>query len=88
MKVKHILVQHQYEAEDILRKLSEGKTFEDLARTYSTCSSAPQGGDLGLVKTGKFVEDFEEAACGLKPGEISKKPVRTAFGYHIIFRYL
>ena len=36
---KHILVDHEYEASDLLKKLNEGKTFEDLAKDYSNCPS-------------------------------------------------
>lgn len=88
MKIKacHILVQHQYEAEDILRSLNDGKSFEDLARRYSKCPSSAQGGDLGLFGLGRMDEDFEAAAFSLKVGQITSKPVRTKFGYHIIKR--
>ncbi len=87
MKVKHILVQHSYEAEDILRLLQSGKDFSELAAKYSKCSSASAGGDLGFLKPGRAVEEFEEAATMLKVGQISPKPVRTRFGYHLILRY-
>jgi peptidyl-prolyl cis-trans isomerase C len=84
--VHHILVKHQYEAEDLLKKLNDGAAFEVLAMKYSICSSAPQGGDLGPLKSGQTVEEFEQASLGLKPGETSRKPVRTQFGYHLIKR--
>lgn len=82
----HILVRHQYEAEDILRALKDGKFFEDLARRYSTCSSAADGGNLGTFSLGRMDEAFEEAILSLKIGEVSVKPVRTRFGFHIIKR--
>lgn len=86
-RAAHILVSAKHEAEDILRKLNaKPEEFEALARKYSSCSSAPNGGDLGEVKTGKADPDFEEAALKLKMGEISKQPVRTRFGYHLIKR--
>lgn len=83
MKAKHILVQHKYEAEDLLRKLSQGENFEKLAQDFSVCSSAKSGGDLGEFPIGKMIPAFEKALLGLKPGEISGI-VRTQFGYHII----
>lgn len=64
-------------------RLQNGEDFATLARKYSTCPSAPQGGDLGLTGRGRWVKPFEDAAFSLNPGEISK-PVRTDFGYHII----
>ncbi|MBY0555033.1 peptidyl-prolyl cis-trans isomerase [bacterium] len=86
-RVAHILVSAKHEAEDILRKLiAKPEEFESMARKYSSCSSAPDGGDLGEVKIGKADPDFEDAALALKAGEISKQPVRTRFGYHLIKR--
>jgi peptidylprolyl isomerase/peptidyl-prolyl cis-trans isomerase C len=82
----HILVPNRHEADDILRKLRMGSDFHELARKFSSCASAVNGGDLGLIKPGKAHEDFEEAALKLKFGETSKEPVRTPFGYHIIRR--
>lgn len=82
----HILVKQKYEADDLLLKLKSGKSFDELARRFSTCSSASQGGDLGVITIGKADPDFEEAALKLKTGEISSTPVRTRFGYHVIKR--
>lgn len=84
--VHHILVDQKYEAEDLLRQLQQGKSFFDLAQKFSKCSSAQKGGDLGLLKEGKADPDFEEAALLLKPGETSQTPIRSRFGYHLIFR--
>lgn len=86
-KVAHILVTARHEAEDLLRKLNGGATFEDLARKFSQCSSASAGGDLGEIRMGKADSDFEDAALKLKPGQVSKAPVRSRFGYHIIKRF-
>lgn len=85
-KIFHILVTHEYEAQDLLRLLKQGKNFEDLARRYSKCPSAAQGGELGDLKPGRADADFEEVAFSLKPGEITWRPVRTRFGYHLILR--
>lgn len=85
-KFSHILVTHQYEAEDVLKLLAKGRPFDELARRFSKCPSAESGGDLGDLKPGRADEDFEDAAFALKPGHYSSKPVRTKFGYHIILR--
>jgi peptidyl-prolyl cis-trans isomerase C len=82
---KHILVDHEYEASDLLKKLNEGKTFEDLAKDYSNCPSGKDGGNLGSFGKGQMVKSFEEAAFKLKVGEVSA-PVKTQFGYHLILR--
>lgn len=85
IRVRHILVEQEYEARDLERKLSEGASFEDLARKFSRCPSASQGGDLGSFGRGRMVETFEDAAFELKVGQTSG-PVRTRFGYHLIHR--
>jgi parvulin-like peptidyl-prolyl isomerase len=72
-------------AEDLLAKVRQGESFEDLARTYSDCPSAEAGGDLGFFPKGRMVAPFDQAAFALQPGKISKV-VETQFGYHIIKR--
>lgn len=86
IEVSHILVDHKYEAEDLERLLLAGNKFADLAKKYSRCSSAKNGGHLGILPTSRLDEDFAIAALKLKSGEISK-PVRTRFGYHVILRH-
>lgn len=87
MKVhaKHILVDHEYEVKDLVKKLEQGESFEKLARDFSTCSSATEGGDLGFFGKGMMVPAFEKVAFSLMPGEVSA-PVRTQFGFHLIKR--
>ncbi|MFN7262798.1 MAG: peptidylprolyl isomerase [Pseudobdellovibrionaceae bacterium] len=88
MKLKHILVKHKYEAEDVLRALQGGKSFEEMAQKFSQCSSAKVGGDLGDLSKKKHLldPDFLEAAEVLKVGQLSPL-VRSSFGYHLIVRY-
>lgn len=86
LKAKHILVKHEYEAKDILKKLQDGKSFEELAKDFSMCPSSARGGDLGEFPRGRMVPAFEKAVLELKENEVSGI-VRTQFGYHIIKRY-
>lgn len=86
IKAKHILVPQEFEATDLLKKISAGDSFESLAKQFSQCPSGKDGGDLGEFGRGSMVKPFEEAAFGLKVGEVSG-PVRTQFGYHLIQRY-
>lgn len=87
LKAKHILVQHKYEAEDLLKLIQKGQEFETLARKYSLCSSANSGGDLGDLSGKKNVDsDFMETLETLKVGQVSTI-TRTKFGYHLILRY-
>jgi peptidyl-prolyl cis-trans isomerase C len=85
LKARHILVQHEYEAKDIQRKLQNGEAFEKLAKDFSLCSSSKRGGDLGEFKKGMMVSSFEKALLKLMPNEVSGI-VRTQFGYHLIMR--
>ncbi len=86
IKARHILVKEEFEAKDLVKSLGEGKTFQDLAKSFSQCPSSKEGGDLGEFGRGSMVAPFEEAAFALKVGEVSG-PVRTQFGYHLIQRY-
>ena len=81
----HILVEHEHEAQDVLKKLKEGKSFEELAKQFSKCPSGEEGGSLGAFGKGQMVKPFETAVFALKVGEVSG-PVQTQFGYHIIKR--
>lgn len=86
IKARHILVDQEFEATDLLKKIKEGKTFEELAKIFSKCPSSAEGGDLGEFGTGQMLPSFEKAAFALAVGEVSL-PVRTQFGYHLIQRY-
>lgn len=93
MTLRHILVEHEYQALDLERQLrSASKTFQELARIYSSCPSAKDGGYLGDFSTqqgqklfARLDETFQEAALQLSAGQHSQ-PVRTRFGYHLILR--
>ncbi len=85
IRVRHILVEQEFEVGDVQRKLDQGEAFETLATKFSKCPSGKEGGDLGFFGRGRMVEPFDEAAFKLAVGEVSK-PVRTRFGYHLIQR--
>ncbi len=72
-------------AKNILARVKEGESFEDLAREYSEdFSNREEGGDLGWFKRGMMVTEFDEAVFELEKGEIAKEVIETDFGYHII----
>src|SRR5438876_4841984 len=70
---------------EIIKRAKAGEDFGTLARENSEDPGSKQnGGDLGLVRKGEMVPQFEQAAFALKAGEISSAPVRTPFGFHAI----
>ena len=80
----HILVKEKDEALQIIKKLKNKLEFTKLAKSYSIGPSKENGGSLGWFRAGQMVKEFEEAVFKLKKGTITKKPVKTKFGYHII----
>lgn len=85
VKARHILVASEAEAKDIIKKLEGGAKFEDLAKEKSTdTANKSTGGDLGYFTKDAMVKEFADAAFAMKKGEISKTPVKTQFGYHVI----
>lgn len=84
VKASHILVKDEDTANKVISELEEGKKFEDVATEYSICPSKDKGGDLGFFSKGRMVPEFETAAFALDKGEITKTPVKSQFGYHII----
>ena len=84
VKVSHIMVKTEAEAEVIQAELKSGKSFEELAKAKSLdVGSAEKGGDLGMLTRGQTEPEFETAAFALKDGEVSGV-VKTQYGYHII----
>ena len=69
--------------EDLLKQLKDGADFAELAKSHSTCPSAPNGGDLGFFPRGQTEPAFEDVAFELEIGQISEV-VETEYGYHII----
>lgn len=71
-------------ADSLATAIRDGADFGQLARRFSQDpGSRDQGGDLGWVRRGNFVPEFEVVAFRMRPGQISD-PVLTVFGYHVI----
>ncbi len=73
-------------ANEVLAKLNNGESFEELAKQYSSDGSKDEGGDLGWFNRGDMVSEFEEAAIALEKGKYTTTPVKTQYGYHIILK--
>lgn len=58
--------------------------FEELARAHSDCPSAAQGGNLGQISGGQTTPEFEQALIALEPGALTREPVQTRYGLHIV----
>ena len=86
VQARHILVGDKELAEEIKKKIDDGGEFSKLAEEFSECPSKKRGGDLGWFGKGAMVRPFEVAAFSADEGEIVG-PVKTEFGYHIIYVY-
>lgn len=76
--------QAKAEALSVLNQLNQGKDFAVLAQEKSEDPGSASNGGLYTFKNGDAVPEFEKAALALKPGEITRMPVKTEFGYHVI----
>jgi peptidyl-prolyl cis-trans isomerase C len=84
VRARHILVKTEDEAKTVIKELGEGKDFAELAKAKSTDPNKSDGGDLGYFKKGMMVPEFETAAFAMNKGDVSKVPVKTQFGFHVI----
>ncbi len=85
-KARHVLVDTQSAAIDLVAQLDAGAGFEELARTRSTGPSGPSGGDLGWFSPNQMVAPFSDAVAQLEDGAYTQSPVQTEFGWHVILR--
>lgn len=89
LEARHILTKTEKEAKDLIRVLDGASNKKDefinLAKTKSVGPSGPKGGYLGKFPETQMVPEFSKAAKDLKKDSYSKVPVKTQFGYHIIY---
>ena len=88
---RHILVEGEADANSIIGELKSLKgtklkaKFIELAKAKSTGPSGPKGGDLGFFAQGQMVPEFNAKVFSMKVGTITNAPVKTQFGYHVIY---
>lgn len=85
-KARHILVETQAKAIELIGELKEGADFAELAKANSTGPSGPGGGDLGWFSPEQMVAPFSAAVADLENGAFTNDPVQTQFGWHVILR--
>jgi len=84
-KARHILVEKESEAKDIIARLKKGAKFEDIAKKQSKDpGSGAKGGDLDWANPGSYVKEFTEALIKLNKGQTTDAPVQSQFGWHVI----
>jgi peptidyl-prolyl cis-trans isomerase C len=83
-KARHILVEGEDEAKEIIAKLKKGAKFDELAKVSKDQGSKDKGGDLGWAVPTTYVKPFADALTKLEKGKATETPIQTQFGYHII----
>lgn len=84
INAKHILVEDEETAKEVIDKLNDGADFAKLAKEYSQdTASAESGGEIGPFSVGEMVQPFEDAAYTLEIDKISE-PIQSDFGYHVM----
>ncbi|HXX85739.1 MAG TPA: peptidyl-prolyl cis-trans isomerase [Casimicrobiaceae bacterium] len=83
-KVRHILVDNEADAKDIIASLQKGEKFEKLAERSKDTGSKINGGDLDWNAPANFVKPFADAVVATPKGKFTTTPVQTQFGWHVI----
>lgn len=84
VKARHILVDTEEKAKEVITKLQGGAKFEDLVQEYSEGVTKETKGELGYFAKAEMVPEFADAAFALGKGQYTKAPVKTQFGWHVI----
>lgn len=84
-RARHILVDKEDEAKEIIAQIKKGASFEKLAAERSKDpGSKVRGGELDWSPAGQYVKPFADALNRLKKGQMTDSPVQTNFGWHVI----
>ncbi len=83
-RARHILVEKEDEAKQIIDQLKKGAKFEELAKKSKDPGSAANGGDLDWAGADGYVKPFSDAMVKLEKGKFTEAPVQTQYGWHVI----
>ncbi len=81
---RHILVDDEAQAKDLIAQIDKGAAFEKLATEHSKDGSSTEGGDLGWFRAAQMVKPFADALQQLEIGKYTATPVKSEFGWHVI----
>ena len=80
----HILLESEADAKAVIDEIANGADFAQLAIDRSTGPTGQNGGNLGWFQANSMVPEFSAALATMEKGEMSKAPVKTEFGWHVI----
>lgn len=83
-KARHILLETEDEAKDIIAKLKKGQKFEEMAKASKDASTKDKGGELDWSTANGYVKPFSDAMVKLEKGQYTDTPVQSQFGWHVI----
>ena len=86
-KARHILVEDEAQAKDIINQLHHCANFATLAQKYSKDpGSKDKGGEVmdGWFAGQAMVPEFTAALASLKKNQLTAQPVHSQFGWHVI----
>ena len=90
VRLQHILIRLSTHSEEeaktlafsLASQIKEGKSFEELAKSYSEGAEAKEGGDMGWVEKGQLMGEIDEKVFDLKEGQVTE-PIQSSLGYHL-----
>lgn len=83
-KARHILLDTEDEAKDIIARLKKGEKFEELAKASKDAGTKDNGGELDWNTADSYVKPFADAMGKLEKGQYTDTPVQSRFGWHVI----
>jgi len=83
-KARHVLVDNEAQAKDIIAKMDKGAKLEEFAKQSKDVGSRDHGGELGWAAPSNYVKPFADALAKLEKGKYTHQPVQSQFGWHVI----